>query len=58
MPDIEAGCCLEPEGNGVSLGEGGEGRPVPPGGGKDKQSVLSDGRDNIGKDEEDRTSRM
>jgi hypothetical protein len=41
------------EGNGVSLGEGGEGGPVLPGGGKDKQSVLSKGRDNMGKDEED-----
>jgi hypothetical protein len=56
--DIEAGCCLGPEGNGVSSGEGGEGGPSPPGGGKDKQSVLSVGRDNMGKDEEDRTSRM
>ncbi len=57
MPDIEAGCYLGPEGNGVSLGEGGEGGPSPPGDGKDKQSVLSKGRDNMGKDEEDRTSR-
>ncbi len=57
VPDIEAGCSLGPEGNGVSLREGGEGGPGPPGGGKDKQSVLSEGRDNMGKDEEDRTSR-
>jgi hypothetical protein len=56
--DIEAGCCLRPEGNGVSLGEGGEGGPGPPGGGKDKHSVFSEGRDNIGKDEEDWASRM
>ncbi len=56
VPDIEAGHCLGPEGNGVCLGEGGEGGPGPPGGGKDKQSVLSEGRDNMGKDEEDRAS--
>ncbi len=28
----------------------------PPGGGKDMQSVLSEDRDNMGKDKEDRTS--
>jgi hypothetical protein len=54
---MDAGCCLRPEGNGVSSGEGGEGGPGPPGGRKDKQSVLSMGRDNMGKDEEDQTSR-
>jgi hypothetical protein len=27
MPDMESGRCLGPEGNGVSLGEGGEGGP-------------------------------
>ncbi len=53
MPDIEAGRCLGPEGNGVSLEEWGKGGPSPPGGGKDKQSVLSKGRDNMGKDKED-----
>jgi hypothetical protein len=53
VPDIGVGRCLRPEGNGVSLGEGGEGEPGPPGGGKDKQSVLSEGRDNMGQDEED-----
>jgi hypothetical protein len=56
--DIEVGCCLGSEGNGVSLGERGEGGPGPPGGGKDKQSVLNKGRDNMGKDEEDQPSRM
>ncbi len=56
--DIEAGCCLGPEGNGVNLGEWGEGGPGPPGGGKDKHSVLSEDGDNLGKDEEDRASRM
>ncbi len=50
MPDTEAGCCLGPEGSGVSSGEGGEQGPSPPGGGKHKQSVLSKGRDNMGKD--------
>jgi hypothetical protein len=45
---------LGPEGNGVSLEEGGEGGPGLPGGRKDKQSVLSESRDNMGKDEEDR----
>ncbi len=49
--------CLGPEGNGVSSREGGEGVLSPPGGRKDKQSVLSKGRDNMGKDEADRTSR-
>ncbi len=58
VTDMGAGCCLGPEGNVVSWGEGGEGGPGPPGGEKDKQSVLSEGRDNMGKDEEDRASRM
>ncbi len=49
---VEAGYCLESEGNGVSLGEGGEGGPSPLVGRKDKQPVLSRGRDNMGKDEE------
>jgi hypothetical protein len=40
VPDREADCCLGPEGNGVSMVEGGEGGPGPPRGGKDKQSVL------------------
>jgi hypothetical protein len=57
VPDTEAGRCLGPDGNGVSLGEGGEGRPNPPGGGGDKKSVLSEGRDNMGMDEEDQASR-
>jgi hypothetical protein len=45
--DMRAGHCLEPEGNGVSLGEGGEGGPCPPGGERDKQSVVSEGKDNM-----------
>jgi hypothetical protein len=52
-----AGCCLGPEGNGVCLGEGDEGGPGPPGSRKDKQSVLSESRNNMGKVEEDRASR-
>jgi hypothetical protein len=52
VPNTEAGCCLEPEGNEVSLGEGGDGAPGQPRGGKDKQSVLSMGRDNMENDEE------
>jgi hypothetical protein len=50
---MEAGFGLGPEGNGVSLGEGGEGGPGPLEGGKDKQSVLTKGRDIMGKDKED-----
>jgi hypothetical protein len=50
-------CCLGSEGNGVSVGEGGEGGPSLPERGKDKQSVPIKGRDNMGKDEEDQQSR-
>jgi hypothetical protein len=58
VPDMGAGCCLGPKGNGVSLegGGGGEGGPDPPGDGEDKQSVLSEGRNNMDKDEEGRAS--
>ncbi len=56
MPDMRAGCCLGQEGNGVSLGEGGEGRPGPPRSKGDKQSVLNEGRDNMDKGEEERAS--
>jgi hypothetical protein len=56
VPDVEAGYCRGSEGKRVSLGEGvREGQP--PGGGKDKQSVLNKGRGNMGKDEEDQSSR-
>jgi hypothetical protein len=54
VPDMGAGHCLEPDGNGVSLGEGSEGGPGPPGGERDKQSVLSERRNNMDKDEEGR----
>jgi hypothetical protein len=50
VPDMGADHCLGPEGNGVNLGEG----PSPPGGGKDK---LSEGRDNMDKDEKDWANR-
>jgi hypothetical protein len=55
VPDMGAGRCLGPGGNGVSLVEGGEGGPGPPGSKNDKQSVLSEGRDNMEKEEEERT---
>jgi hypothetical protein len=58
VPDLSAGCYLGPEGNRVSSGEGGEGGHGPQEGGKDKQSVLSEGLDNMGKDEENWTRRM
>jgi hypothetical protein len=51
---MRAGRCLVPEGNGVSLGKGGEGGPGPPRSEGDKQSVLNKGRDNMDKDEEER----
>ncbi len=57
VPNMKAGCCLGSEGNGVSMGEGGEEGQGPPGGRKDKQSVPNKGRDNMGKDEEDQPSR-
>ncbi len=52
-----AGRCLGPEGNGVSLGEGEEGGPGPPESRDDKQSMLSEERGNMEKEEERRTSR-
>jgi hypothetical protein len=52
VPDMGAGRCLGPEGNRVSLGEGGEGGPSPPGSKEDKHSVLSEGRGNMEKDQE------
>jgi hypothetical protein len=57
VPDVEMGCCLGSEGNGVSVGEGGKGGPGPPERGNDKQSVPNKGRDNMGKDEEDQPKR-
>jgi hypothetical protein len=45
-------------GNGVSLGEGGVGGSGPPGSEEDKQSVLSEGRNNMEKEEEEWASRV
>jgi hypothetical protein len=53
VPDRGAGHCLGPEEHGVSLGEGGEGGPSPPGSKEDKQSVLSEGRGNMEKENEE-----
>jgi hypothetical protein len=53
---MRVGCCLGPEGNGVSLGEGGEGGPGPPRGEEDEQSVLNERRDNMDKDKEEQES--
>jgi hypothetical protein len=56
LPEMGAGRCLGPKGNGVSLGEGSEVGPGPPRSEGDKQSVLHEGRDNMDKDEEERAS--
>jgi hypothetical protein len=56
VPDMGVGHCLGPEGNGVTLGEGGEGGPGPPGSKEDKQSVLSKGRGNMEREEEEQAS--
>ncbi len=58
VPDVETGGCLVSEGNGVSVGKGGEGGPVPPERGKDKQSVPNKGRNNMGEDKKNQPSRM
>ncbi len=54
---MRAGRCLGSAGNGVSLGEGGEGGPGPPRGEGDKRSVLNEGRSSMDEDEERRASR-
>jgi hypothetical protein len=56
VPDVETEHCLGPEGNGVSLRGGGQGRAGPPGSQEDKQSVLSEGRDSMKKEEEEQAS--
>jgi hypothetical protein len=58
VPDMDAGCCLGPEENGVSLGEGVEGGSGSPESKDDKLSVLSEGRGNMEKEEEERASRV
>ncbi len=55
LPDVETGCCLGSEANRVSVGEGG---PGPPERGKDKPSWPNKGRDNMGEDEVNHSSRM
>ncbi len=55
VPDIGAGRCLGPEGNGVSLGERGEGGPGPPKCRGNKQSTLSEEGGNMEKEEEGRS---
>jgi hypothetical protein len=50
------GRCLGPEGNGVTLGKGGEGGPAPPGSKDDKKSGLSEGRGNMEREEEEQAS--
>ncbi len=56
VPDTGIGCCLGPEGNGVSSGEGGEGGPGPPDKKQDKQSTPSKERDNMEQEEEGKKS--
>ncbi len=46
----KSGRCLGPEGNGVSLGEGRDGGPSPPGSREDKQSSPSEEGGNIEKE--------
>ncbi len=50
---METGYCLDPGGNGVSLGGGGEPGPGPAEKGKERKLKPSEGRDNIEKDEEE-----
>jgi hypothetical protein len=49
VPDMEAGCCLGSEENGVSVGEGSEGGTRQLERGKDKQSMPNKGKDSMGK---------
>jgi hypothetical protein len=56
VPDMGTGRCLDPEGNGAGLGEGGEVGPGPPERGKDRQLKPSDSKNArdrcVGKKEE------
>jgi hypothetical protein len=56
VPEMGVRRCLGPEGNGVSLGKGGEGGSSPPRSEGDKQLMLNKSRDNMDKDEEERAS--
>jgi hypothetical protein len=57
VPSMETGCCLGSEGNSVSMGGVSEGGPGLPERGKDKQSMPSEGRDNMEKEEEEQSNR-
>jgi hypothetical protein len=57
VPDMETGCCLGSEGNGVRAGGRGEGGPGPPEKEKVKQLMPSKNRDNMEKDEEEQSNR-
>ncbi len=57
VPDMETSYCLDPEGNGVGLGGGGEAGPGLPDWGKDRQLKTGKGRDNMEKDEEEQPIR-
>jgi hypothetical protein len=54
---MKMGCCLGSEGNGVSMGGGGEGGPELPEMGKDKKSMPSKGGNNMEKDEKEQSNR-
>jgi hypothetical protein len=58
VADMEMGCCLGPERNGVNIGGGGEGGPGPPERRTEKQLMPSKGGDNMEKDEEEQPNRM
>ncbi len=45
VADGGMGKCVDPEGNGVSLGKGAEGEPGPPSGEQDKQLICNSGGD-------------
>jgi hypothetical protein len=44
VADGEMGECVDPEGNGVTMGRGAEGGPGPPSGEQDKQLICNGGR--------------
>jgi hypothetical protein len=56
VPYGGVGCCLGPEGNGVSSGEGGEGGPGPSDKKQDKQSNRSKEGGNMEQEEEGKKS--
>ncbi len=43
VADGEVGGCVDPEGNGFTMGRGAEGGPGPPSGGQDKQLICYSG---------------